>query len=84
MIDMEAKTNSCSIDHSLEDVRKKLDAIQSYLPASIVSALPEYLENDLTQDELNRVFHLLKKYDLADEAEKARRNDALNKLLQNA
>ncbi|MBN6186197.1 group-specific protein [Aneurinibacillus sp. BA2021] len=78
---MEAKTSGCSIDHSVEDVRKKLSAIESHLPASIARALPEYVEGERTQEELNHVFHLLKKYDLADEAEKARRNEAFTQLL---
>ncbi|ERI07998.1 hypothetical protein [Aneurinibacillus aneurinilyticus] len=79
---MEAKTNGCSIDHSLEDVRKKLDAIEPYLPASISQGLPGYMEQERTQDELNHVFHLLKKYDLADDEEQARRNEEFRKLLQ--
>ncbi|CEH29615.1 hypothetical protein AM501_22620 [Aneurinibacillus migulanus] len=79
---MEVKTNGCSIDHSLEDVRKKLGAIEPHLPTSISQILPGYIEQERTQDELNHVFHLLKKYDLADDEEKARRNEEFRKLLQ--
>lgn len=79
---MEAKKNGCNLDHSVEDVRKKLGAIRPYLPTSIAQALPEYVEGGRTQEELNEVFHLLKKYDLADEEEKARRNEEFNQLLQ--
>jgi hypothetical protein len=82
MSDMEPKTTGCSIDHSLEDVRNKLGAIEPHLPTGIASSLPEYLESGRTQAELNHVFHLLKKYDLADDTEKARRNEEFARLLQ--
>jgi hypothetical protein len=78
---MEQKTSSCNLDHSLADVQKKLEAIAPHLPAYIADALPVYLEQERSQEDLNHVFHLLKKYDLADEAEKARRNEKFSRLI---
>lgn len=77
---MEKKT-TCNLDHSVEDVQKKYEAIMPHLPAAITRALPAYLRESRTQEELNEVFHLLKKYDLSDEEEKARRNAQFARLL---
>lgn len=78
-INMEKKT-TCNLDHSVEDVQKKYEAIMPHLPAAITAALPAYLAAPRTQAELNEVFHLLKKYDLADEEEQARRDQEFARL----
>ncbi|MDQ0214873.1 citrate synthase [Oikeobacillus pervagus] len=71
----------CPIDHTKEDVRKKFEAQYDYLPAEIISQFETFLENDHTQDVLNEVFHLLKKYDLSSEEERQKRNHLLQELL---
>lgn len=73
----------CSIDHSHEDVRKKFESQKEYLPGDIQSLFTPFLEKEHTQDILNEVFHLLKKYDLASEEEKSERNNRLNLVLKN-
>ncbi|AMA72339.1 MULTISPECIES: hypothetical protein [Aneurinibacillus] len=78
---MEQKS-TCNLDHSLEDIRKKLEVIAPHLPDRIVAVLPTYLESGRTQEELNYVFHLLKKYDLADEMERVHRNKEFIRLLK--
>jgi hypothetical protein len=72
--------SSCKLDHSLEDVKKKQEAISAFLSAEIAASLTGYLQGERSQDELNHVFHLLKKYDLAGEQEKQRRNAELTRL----
>ena len=62
---MEQKS-TCNLDHSLEDIRKKLEVIAPHLPDRIVAVL----------------FHLLKKYDLADEMERVHRNKEFIRLLK--
>lgn len=72
---------TCKLDHSVEDVRKKLQEQQSYLPESIVNKLETFLNEQVDQQMLNELFHLLKKYDLASPDEQATRNDAFLNLL---
>ncbi|MDE3838707.1 group-specific protein [Bacillus methanolicus] len=74
---------TCNIDHSHEDVRKKYEVQSEFLPSGINDLLGAFFEKEQTQDILNEVFHLLKKYDLADEKEKAERNRRLELILKN-
>lgn len=60
----------CNIDHSVKDVKQKLDEQYEYLPQDLAKNVKQFLHQDLTQETLNEVFHLLKKYDLATEAER--------------
>lgn len=73
--------SSCKIDHSLEDVRKKLDDQQPYLPEVVAINCLNFLDSALTQAELNELFHLLKKYDLASDEEKQERNIKLKEMV---
>ncbi|BAU27229.1 hypothetical protein DFP93_11381 [Aneurinibacillus soli] len=75
------KKNTCNLDHTIEDVQKKYEAIKPHLPENSTAALALYLAQSRTQEELNEVFHLLKKYDLADVEEQARRNAEFARLL---
>lgn len=65
---------SCPIDHSLKDVRNKLTEQQPFLPERLHAGLEAYLTEAISQAALNDIFHLLKKYDLASEAEKKERD----------
>ncbi|MGP7818243.1 hypothetical protein [Niallia sp. 01092] len=67
----------CNIDHSYEDVVKKLESQQNLLPEVLVEDLYSFLKNNQSQQMLNELFHLLKKYDLASEEEQNKRNKEL-------
>ncbi|MGN7938302.1 group-specific protein [Virgibacillus sp. 6R] len=71
---------SCNLNHSLEDVRKKLEQQAEHLE-KYYSGCSQFLENNPTQQQLNELFHLLKKYDLADEEEKSLRERKIYKLI---
>ncbi|MFX3622677.1 MAG: hypothetical protein ACE3JP_01205 [Ectobacillus sp.] len=64
----------CNIDHSHEDVVKKLESQQSFLPEALAKQLYQFLESELPQQTLNELFHLLKKYDLSSVEERKERN----------
>jgi hypothetical protein len=72
---------TCNIDHSLEDVQKKLADQAEFMPSELVQQVDAALSENTDQEFLNEVFHLLKKYDLADEEEKLSRNEKLNALV---
>jgi hypothetical protein len=67
----------CRLDHSLEDVRNKLNEQSPYLPEEIAQGLASFLDERLDQKTLNEIFHLLKKYDLAAPEERAERERKL-------
>ncbi|MFC0562271.1 hypothetical protein [Halalkalibacter alkalisediminis] len=71
----------CKIDHPVEDVRSKLVSQQDVLPRNLYRRSKQFLETTRTQLELNELFHLLKKYDLANSEEQKSRNVKLTKLL---
>lgn len=74
--------STCNIDHSLEDVIKKLDSQKNFLPSSLYEATEAFLDTNRDQETLNEVFHVLKKYDLASEDEQSERNKKLSDLLK--
>lgn len=71
----------CTIDHTQEDTLKKLQEQREYLPNNLVERCEMFLRKPLGQETLNEVFHLLKKYDLAEDNERLERNQQLEKLL---
>ncbi|MCP3026396.1 group-specific protein [Halobacillus sp. A5] len=72
--------SSCPIDHTLEDTKKKLESQKEFLPEELYKAAGHFLNSRPSQDELNELFHLLKKYDLAADEEKQMRNKNLKEL----
>lgn len=68
---------SCQLDHSLSDVRKKLAEQTEFLPNRLTTGLEEYLTEEVGQETLNDIFHLLKKYDLASVDEREKRDTQL-------
>lgn len=68
---------ACNIDHSIEDVMNKLESQKSFLSEELFEGLKEFLQGNHSQEILNDVFHLLKKYDLVDEEERESRNAQL-------
>lgn len=75
--------SECKLNHSVEDVRNKYEAQLSFLPEDMKVLFEGFLETEHTQELLNDVFHLLKKYDLASDEEKSTRNKRLYLVLQN-
>lgn len=73
----------CKIDHSLEDVQNKFESQSEFLPEDIKQMFGGFFKEEHTQDILNDVFHLLKKYDLSTEEERETRNKRLTMVLKN-
>lgn len=73
----------CNIDHSKTDVQEKYQSQKEFLPQDMQPLFNQFFEEEQTQDILNEVFHLLKKYDLATEEERSERNNRLNLVLKN-
>jgi hypothetical protein len=67
--------SQCSIDHSLEDVQKKYESQKEFLPIELQALFNTFFSKTQSQETLNEVFHLLKKYDLSNEDEKQTRNE---------
>ncbi|MBH0164111.1 group-specific protein [Fictibacillus sp. 7GRE50] len=72
----------CTIDHMLEDVKQKLAEQSAFMPRELVMEVGDSLSEAADQTYLNEVFHLLKKYDLADESEREKRNGKLSHLVK--
>ncbi|KMK76856.1 hypothetical protein [Alkalihalobacillus pseudalcaliphilus] len=72
---------SCNLDHSREDVIKKLYSQETFLRQDFFQQLADYLRIEKPQDELNELFHLLKKFDLATEEEQDVRLVKMKKLI---
>lgn len=72
--------SECKLDHTTEDVKKKLTEQSSYLPDDIRERVENLLERPLDQQMLNHVFHLLKKYDLATPEERLERDAKFREL----
>lgn len=66
--------SQCSIDHSAEDVQNKYESLKEFLPSELLELFDAFFTTTQTQEILNEVFHLLKKYDLSSEEEKQTRN----------
>lgn len=71
----------CNIDHSLSDVKGKLESQRHVLPQTLFNDIALFLTQDREQTILNECFHLLKKYDLIDENEREDRNKKLYQLI---
>ncbi|MGM0876583.1 MAG: hypothetical protein ACQEWV_17940 [Bacillota bacterium] len=69
--------SSCNLDHSLDDVKKKLADQRPFLLPDLTEKCSQYLTAAQSQNDLNELFHLLKKYDLASDEEKEIRNQKL-------
>lgn len=74
--------SNCQIDHTHADVEKKYESQKEFLPQEMTPLFQQYFSKEHTQTNLNEMFHLLKKYDLASDEEKETRNTKLRILLQ--
>jgi hypothetical protein len=75
--------STCTLDHSLEDVRSKLESQKTFLPSDLYSKCRDFLGTKPDQLTLNELFHLLKKYDLSSREEKEIRNSEIIKMVVN-
>jgi hypothetical protein len=75
--------SECKLNHTHEDVRGKYESVTAFLPEEMKPLFTQFFESEHTQDLLNEVFHLLKKYDLASEEERSARNNRLYMVLKN-
>lgn len=72
---------TCSIDHSQQEVVNKLDSQLLFLPSNLYERAQQFLSTHVKQEELNELFHLLKKYDLVSTEEQQIRNNQMEKLI---
>ncbi|MDM5330372.1 hypothetical protein [Neobacillus sp. CF12] len=75
--------SECKLNHSIEDVKNKFESQVAFLPAEVKPLFEHFITKEHTQDLLNEVFHLLKKYDLASKEERNARNNRLLLVLKN-
>ncbi|MEH7082809.1 hypothetical protein V7139_08760 [Neobacillus drentensis] len=75
--------SECKLNHSQEDVKSKYESQASFLPEEMKPLFNQFFEKEHTQNLLNEVFHLLKKYDLATKEEQENRNNRLFLVLKN-
>jgi hypothetical protein len=75
--------SECKLNHSQEDVRNKYESQEAYLPEDMKPLFEQFFSKEHTQDLLNEMFHLLKKYDLASEEDRNERNNRLYMVLKN-
>lgn len=76
------KMSKCDIDHSQQDVVEKLQSQKEFMPIDLFDQAKSYLNQEVSQENLNELFHLLKKYDLASEDEQSERNDKIQELVK--
>lgn len=73
--------STCNVDHSNQDVFHKLQSRRECLPATLIEQISEYLQSNPGQEELNTLFHLLKKYDLVSSEEQEIRNRSMIEII---
>ncbi|MBO1000211.1 group-specific protein [Bacillus sp. SD075] len=72
---------TCNLNHSQNDVRLKFESQKAFLPTELSQTLDRYLEEGNSQETLNELFHLLKKYDLSTQEEQESRNEKLKQII---
>ena len=76
--------SECKLNHSHEDVKNKFESQAEFLPLDLKEKFTLFFQKEHSQELLNEIFHLLKKYDLASDEEKEERYKRLSLILQNA
>ncbi|WP_375090968.1 hypothetical protein ACDZ29_12805 [Peribacillus sp. RS7] len=72
---------TCNLNHSQQDIRLKFESQKAFLPTVLSHTLDRYLEKANSQETLNELFHLLKKYDLSTSEEQESRNEKLKEIM---
>lgn len=75
--------SQCNLDHSLLDVKKKYESQLLFLPEELKQPFDQFFHKEHTQELLNEVFHLLKKFDLASKEEQESRIQKLLLIVNN-
>jgi hypothetical protein len=75
--------SECKIDHTQEEVKAKYRSQEEFLPKEMIPQFQQFFSKDHSQDLLNELFHLLKKYDLASAEEQEARNNRLKLIFKN-
>ncbi|MEH7548789.1 MULTISPECIES: hypothetical protein [Bacillaceae] len=75
--------SECKLNHTQEEVKNKYESQAAFLPEDMKDLFKQFFAKEHSQELLNEVFHLLKKYDLASITEKNERNNRLNMVLKN-
>ncbi|MEH7118552.1 hypothetical protein V7128_14175 [Neobacillus vireti] len=75
--------SECKLNHTQEEVKNKYESQTHFLPDEMNDLFHQFFAKEHTQELLNEVFHLLKKYDLAPSDEKNERNNRLYMVLKN-
>jgi hypothetical protein len=76
--------SECKLNHSHEDVKNKFESQAEFLPLDLKEKFTLFFQKEHSQELLNEIFHLLKKYDLASDEEKKERYKRLSLIMQNA
>lgn len=69
--------SECKLNHTYEDVRKKYESQSEFLPKEMLPMFEQFFAGCHSQQVLNELFHLLKKYDLISDKERENRNKRL-------
>ncbi|OIK13598.1 group-specific protein [Bacillus sp. MUM 13] len=66
--------SECKLNHSEADIKLKIEQQRKFLPEDVLNGLKQFTAMESRQEQLNEVFHLLKKYDLSSKEEQEKRN----------
>ena len=75
--------SECKLNHTQEEVKIKYESQAAFLPEDMKGLFQQFFLKEHSQELLNEVFHLLKKYDLAPSEEKNQRNNRFYLVLKN-
>lgn len=70
-----------TVDHSINDVSRRLERQSQCMPAHLYFQLEELLNWPLEQEVLNQLYALLKKYDVLTDIEREERNISMQMLI---
>lgn len=70
-----------TVDHSIEDVSRRLERQSQCMPAHLYFQLEELLNWSLEQEVVNQLYALLKKYDVLTDIEREERNISIQMLI---
>ena len=73
--------SECNLNHSKNDVQNKYDQQEKYLSEEVKNHFQQFFKKEHPQETLNIIFHLLKKYDLAESEEQQRRNELFKEIV---
>ncbi|MCC9625154.1 MULTISPECIES: hypothetical protein [Exiguobacterium] len=78
---MNETVDPSTVDHSIEDVSRRLERQSQCMPAHLYFQLEELLNWSLEQEVVNQLYALLKKYDVLTDIEREERNISIQMLI---